>query len=131
MTTTYRLTGILVIAMAALIAVLGFGSAPRASAAGADNDGQRTVNGLAVQGGEPAAGTLIILVTPRVDPKPGELTAGEVYLEDFYCGGRNQVACDETFSDFCAKIAHGKEIDLDSGGGACITPGGVNPDGAP
>ena len=81
---------------------------------------------------EPIVGFVLLLYGgPDSQPQIGDLATEEVQLHDFYCGGKNQVPCDQTFSDFCATIAKGNEIDLDSGGGACITPGGVNPDGAP
>ncbi|WP_066425096.1 hypothetical protein [Anabaena sp. 4-3] len=46
---------------------------------------------------------------------------------DFYCG-KGFVPCDQTFKDFCAKVAKGHYKVLPSGHGACITPGGHNPD---
>lgn len=47
--------------------------------------------------------------------------------EDFYCGGQSFVPCDSIFKAYCDKVAHGNYIDLPSGHGACITPGGHNP----
>ena len=82
-------------------------------------------------GREPILVLVLLYGGPDTQPQIGDLKGQEVFLHDFYCGGEGQVPCDQTFSDFCAKIAKGNEIDLDSGGGACITPGGVNPDGAP
>ena len=49
-------------------------------------------------------------------------------LHDFYCGGKNLVPCDQTFKDFCVKVAGGTYRELEGGSGACITPGGWNPD---
>ena len=72
----------------------------------------------------------ILAIAPAGEPRIDDLATEEVTLADFYCG-KNHVPCDDTFSDFCAKIAKGTEIELPSGHGACITPGGVNPDGAP
>ena len=63
-------------------------------------------------------------------PPPGNLSSQQVELYDFYCGG-SYVPCDQTFKDFCAKIAGGTYQKLPSGHGACITPGGWNPDGSP
>jgi hypothetical protein len=80
---------------------------------------------------EPIVGFVLLLYGGPDTAPELKLSAEQVQLHDFDCGGEGQVPCDQTFSVFCAKIAKGNEIPLDSGGGACITPGGVNPDGAP
>ena len=62
-----------------------------------------------------------------IDTGNPQLVAPSKPDHDFYCG-KGLVPCDETFKDFCSKIAGGNYEDLPSGDGACITPGGHNPD---
>jgi hypothetical protein len=72
----------------------------------------------------------LVSPTPPTEPGIGDFVnrPDDGSTEDFYCGGQSFVPCDQIFKAFCDKVANGHYIDLPSGHGACITPGGHNPE---